>query len=75
MLNNWVLCCNAGPDAPRAIPIARPVRTAWVFSSGGSRGFVHVGVLKALVELGVKPDMVVGASVGSLVAVVYASAP
>ena len=64
---------NAGPDAPRAIPIARPVRTAWVFSSGGPRGFVHVGVLKALVELGVKPDMVVGASVGSLVAVVYAS--
>ena len=55
---------NAGPDAPRAIPIARPVRTAWVFSSGGPRGFVHVGVLKALVELGVKPDMVYGCASG-----------
>ncbi len=40
-----------GADAPRASRCARPPRTAWVFSSGGPRGFVHVGVLKALDEL------------------------
>lgn len=64
---------HAGPDAPRAMPLARPVRTAWVFSSGGPRGFVHVGVIKAMAELGLVPDLLVGASIGSLVAVVYAS--
>jgi NTE family protein len=62
-----------GPDAPRAEPLARPVRTAWVFSSGGPRGFVHVGVLRALDELGLRPDLLVGASVGALVSVLYAS--
>ena len=64
---------HAGPDAPRAMPLARPVRTAWVFSSGGPRGFVHVGVIKALSELKLVPDLLVGASIGALVAVVYAS--
>lgn len=64
---------HAGPEAPRATPLSKPVRTAWVFSSGGPRGFVHVGVIKALTELGLAPDLVVGASVGSLIAVVYGS--
>jgi NTE family protein len=54
-------------DAPLALPLARPVRTAWVLSSGGPRGFVHVGVLRALDELGLQPDLIVGASVGALV--------
>jgi NTE family protein len=56
-----------GPDAPRPQAVARPVRMAWVLSSGGPRGFVHVGVLKALDELGLQPDLIVGASVGALV--------
>ena len=60
---------HAGTDAPRALPLARPVRTAWVFSSGGPRGFVHVGVIKALNEMGLRPDLLVGASIGSVVAV------
>lgn len=56
-----------GEDAPRFAPLARPVRTAWVFGSGGPRGFTHVGVLRALDELGLVPDLVVGASVGAVV--------
>jgi NTE family protein len=60
---------HAGADAPRAMPLARPVRTAWVFSSGGPRGFVHVGVIKGLSELGLVPDLLVGASIGAAVAV------
>ena len=43
------------------------MRTAWVFSSGGPRGFTHVGVLKALEQMGLQPDLIVGASVGALV--------
>ena len=60
---------HAGADAPRAVPLVRPVRTAWVFSSGGPRGFVHVGVVKAMSEMGLAPDLLVGASVGAVVAV------
>ncbi len=58
---------HSGPDAPRDAPLGRPVRTAWVFSSGGPRGFTHVGVLKALEQMGLQPDLIVGASVGALV--------
>jgi NTE family protein len=61
------------PEAPRADPLRRPVRVAWVLSSGGPRGFVHVGVLKALEELGLAPDLIVGASVGALVGSLRAS--
>ena len=60
-------------EAPKTIALAHKPRVAWVFSSGGPRGFVHVGVLKALAEIGVKPDVLVGASAGALVAVMYAS--
>ena len=62
-----------GPDAPRAAPLQRPVHTAWVLSSGGPRGFTHVGVLKALEELQLAPDLIVGASVGALVGSMCAS--
>lgn len=72
--------CTLAPDAdhtdaeaPKFVPLSRKPRVAWVFSSGGPRGFVHVGVLKALAEMGCKPDVLVGASVGALVAVVYAA--
>jgi NTE family protein len=62
-----------GDDAPRFEPAqVRPARMAWVLSSGGPRGFVHVGVLKALEELGLKPDLIVGGSVGALVGALYA---
>jgi NTE family protein len=62
-----------GDDAPRALPLARPARWAWVFSSGGPRGFTHVGVLRALHELGLAPDLIVGASVGALIGGLRAS--
>jgi NTE family protein len=58
---------HVGADAPRDLPLSRPVRMAWVFSSGGPRGFSHVGVLKALEQMGLRPDLIVGASVGALV--------
>ena len=61
-------------QAPRYdASLNRPARMAWVFSSGGPRGFVHIGVLKALEELGLKPDLIVGGSAGALVGALYAS--
>lgn len=62
-----------GPQAPQAAPLARPVRVAWVLGSGGPRGFVHVGVVKALAELGLQPDLIVGASAGALVGTLCAA--
>lgn len=65
-----------GADAPRAGPLPTPLAepgVAWVLSSGGPRGLAHVGVLKALVNLGLRPSMVVGSSVGALVGVLYAA--
>jgi NTE family protein len=58
---------------PRYLPSNQTYPVAWVLSSGGPRGFVHVGVLKALIELGLKPDLVVGSSVGALVGCLYAA--
>ncbi|MEY4426064.1 MAG: hypothetical protein RL535_362, partial [Pseudomonadota bacterium] len=40
---------------------------------GAARGFAHVGVIQVLEEAGIKPDLVVGTSAGSLVAALYAS--
>lgn len=65
-----------GADAPRAGPLPKPLAApgvAWVLGSGGPRGLAHVGVLKALVSLGLRPSMVVGSSVGALVGVLYAA--
>jgi NTE family protein len=36
-------------------------------SGGGSRGIAHLGALKALNELGIKPSMITGTSAGSIV--------
>lgn len=60
-------------DAPRPGPLALRPGVAWVFSSGGPRGLVHVGVLKALTELGLQPNLVMGSSIGALVAALYAA--
>ena len=63
-----------GPDAPRFAPYSpdkRP-RLALVLGGGGPRGFAHVGVLKVLEANGIQPDLVVGASVGSLIGALYA---
>jgi len=40
---------------------------------GAARGFAHVGVIQALEEAGIYPELVAGTSAGSLVAALYAS--
>lgn len=39
--------------------------------SGAARGWAHVGVLRALAEIGLKPDVIAGTSVGALVGAAY----
>lgn len=43
-----------------------------VLSGGGARGMAHIGVLKVLDELGIKPDYIAGTSTGALIAGLYA---
>lgn len=66
---------------PRAAPAApmdgqgRPAREAVVFSGGGSLAAAQVGALRALVEAGIRPDLVVGCSAGALNAAFFAVDP
>jgi len=41
-------------------------------SGGGIRGIAHAGVLQALEDNGIKPDIIGGTSCGSMIAVLYA---
>lgn len=54
---------SAAP-APRRKPRWRDY-TAFVLSSGGARGALQVGALKALLEHGETPDVIIGTSIGS----------
>ncbi|MDP9193472.1 MAG: patatin-like phospholipase family protein [Acidobacteriota bacterium] len=51
----------------------RPVVTL-LFGGGVFRGVFHMGVMNALCEAGIQPDLVAGSSVGSIVAAMIASA-
>ncbi|MGH3785122.1 MAG: patatin-like phospholipase family protein [Pseudonocardiaceae bacterium] len=49
--------------------------TAIVLGGGGLLGAVQVGMLRALIEAGVRPDLVVGTSIGALNGAVLAALP
>jgi predicted acylesterase/phospholipase RssA len=49
-----------------------PRRVTLVLGAGGARGLAHVGVLQALEARGVEVELLVGSSMGALVAAVYA---
>jgi NTE family protein len=63
---------NATSVAPDASVKPRP-KIALVLSGGGARGFAHIGVLRALQELRIPVDFVVGTSMGSVVGGAYAA--
>ncbi|MGP4016917.1 patatin-like phospholipase family protein [Saccharopolyspora sp. 5N708] len=63
----------AGQHHPHDVPLPRPV--AFALGAGGSHGAVQVGQLRALGEHGVRPDFLVGCSVGALNAAVLAADP
>jgi len=44
-----------------------------VLTGGGARGLAHIGVLEVLDELGLKPDIIVGTSMGAVVGGFYAA--
>jgi len=50
-----------------------PAKTALVLSGGGAKGLAHIGVLRVLDSLGIRPDLVVGTSMGAMIGGMYAS--
>jgi NTE family protein len=63
-------------QAVRMDQLQAPMQTAQValvLGGGGLRGFAHLGVLQALEEAGIRPDLVVGSSAGAIVGAAYAS--
>jgi NTE family protein len=47
-------------------------KVALVLSGGGAKGIAHIGVIRVLESRGIKPDMILGTSMGSLVGGLYA---
>ena len=59
-------------DLARVARVVSGRGTALVLSGGGGRGFAHIGVSKALSELGIPVDIVGGTSIGGVFATVIA---
>lgn len=77
----FALCMTLGLlsacTTPAPIPAA-PAETpspkiALVLGGGAVRGFAHIGVLKMLQAQGIKPDMIIGTSAGSVAGALYAA--
>lgn len=70
---------NGTPDrsgrAARDARCGRRLRTAFVLSGGGNQAVSQVGMLRALLERGITPDVVVGTSAGALNGSAIAYAP
>jgi NTE family protein len=73
-------CQTPPPQPPVPVPPAAPSRPpakapviGLALGGGAARGFAHIGVIQVLEEAGIRPDLVIGTSAGSLVAALYAS--
>src|SRR6476469_6887724 len=56
------------PTAPRR----KAHKIALVLGGGGLKGFAHIGVFRALKEMGIEPTVIAGTSIGALIGAAYA---
>lgn len=63
------------PGIPLALRHMLPRPIAYVLGGGGSRGAVQLGMMRALKGTDLRPDLVVGTSVGALNGAILASQP
>lgn len=52
--------------------MAKKYHLGLALSGGSAKGFAHIGVLKYMHEIGLRPDIIAGTSAGSLVGALYA---
>jgi len=64
---------GSNTDIARIARLATGDATGLVLGGGGARGFAHVGVSRALAELGVPVDITGGSSIGAVMAAVVAN--
>lgn len=64
---------SVGQTTSRAVRSTERSRLALVLGAGSARGFAHIGVLKALAQANMAPDLVVGVSAGALIGAFYAA--
>lgn len=62
---------EANPDA--IAPTAEVPTIGLALGGGGARGFAHIGVIRTLLANGIKPEIIVGTSIGAVVGGCYAS--
>lgn len=60
-------------DSSKVVAARGSYRLALVLGGGGMRGYAHIGVLQALENAGLHPDLVVGTSIGAIIGAAYAS--
>lgn len=53
--------------------LSRRPRIGLALGGGGARGLAHIPILEAFDELGVKPDVIAGTSIGAIYGAAYAS--
>ena len=53
--------------------VPRRPRLGLALGNGSARGWAHVGVIRALEQAGIRPDLVCGTSIGALVGAAYAA--
>jgi NTE family protein len=61
----------SSPHASQDGPVVTRPRIGLALGSGSARGWAHIGVIDALIEAGIEPDIVCGASIGALVGAAY----
>ncbi len=64
---------QAAPAAEATAPARRRPRIGLALGGGAARGWAHIGVLRALERAGMRPDVVVGTSIGAVVGGCYAA--
>jgi NTE family protein len=71
------LFANRSGDVAAEMPPVRPEAPrpsiGLALGGGAARGFAHIGVLRVLLKHGIKPDIIVGTSIGAVVGACYAA--
>lgn len=64
---------QARPDAGRGASASAPRSLGVALGSGSAHGLAHIGVMRALAQAGLRPDVIAGTSAGAIAGVLFAA--